>query len=107
VTAAAASNPTYNFIAGSSKDDARPGSQFALSRPRLQLCRRNRASKKICNRKKIAIDCRNDDGSFVLGMSTYGNIAVIYALPCRHSEAIICSWNEQEEAAAAARVMGA
>jgi hypothetical protein len=40
-------------------------------------------------------------------MSTYGNIAVIYALPCPHSEAIICSWNEQEEAAVTARVMGA
>jgi predicted LPLAT superfamily acyltransferase len=59
------------------------------------------------NRKKIAIDCRNDDGPFVLGMSTCGNIAMIYALPCRHSEAIICALNEQEEAAVTARVMGA
>jgi hypothetical protein len=40
-------------------------------------------------------------------MSTYGNIAMIYALPCRRSEAIICSWNMQEEAAVTAKVMGA
>jgi hypothetical protein len=57
--------------------------------------------------KKISFDCRNDDGSFVLEMSTYGNVAMIYALPCHHSEAIICSWNKQEEAAVTARVIGA
>ncbi len=57
--------------------------------------------------QKNAIDCRNDDGPFVLGMSTCGNIAMIYALPCRHSEAIICALNEQEEAAVTARVIGA
>jgi hypothetical protein len=40
-------------------------------------------------------------------MSIDGNIAMLYALPCRHSEAIICSWNEREEAAVTAKVMGA
>jgi hypothetical protein len=63
------------------------------------------AKKRNC--KKNATDCRNGDGPFVLSVSTYGNIAMTYALPCRHSEAIICSGNEHKEAAAAARVMGA
>jgi hypothetical protein len=63
--------------------------------------------KKFAIAKKNAIDCRNVVDSFVLGMSTCGNIAMIYALPCRHSEAIICALNEQEEAAVTARVMRA
>jgi hypothetical protein len=32
---------------------------------------------------------------------------MIHALPCHHSEAIICSWNKEADAAVVANVMGA
>jgi hypothetical protein len=38
-------------------------------------------------------------------MSTRGNIAMICALPCHHSEDILCSWNREEDAAVVAKVI--
>ena len=37
-------------------------------------------------------------------MSTDENIAMICALPCHHSEDILCSWNREEDAAVMTRL---
>jgi hypothetical protein len=35
------------------------------------------------------------------------NITMIYVLPCHYSVAMLCFWNEEEDAAVMAKVMGA
>jgi hypothetical protein len=56
--------------------------------------------------RTFAIGCRDEEGSFVLGhVHPWGNIAMICALPCHHSEDILCSWNREEDAAVMAKVI--